>query len=393
MFGTATVFWGNFGQSFFISWYGASFQASLNLSATGYGSAYSLATLASGLLLMFLGAAIDRISLRWFVAFGALGLFVAALLLWQVSSLTELVIGLFMLRFFGQGLLPHTAITTMAREFSINRGKAVSIAASGIPIGEILLPSLAVLLIATFGWQRSWLVIGLSVPLLYLPFAQWVLSQSGQAKYAEANITSGNTSKGTTFIQGSRRTLLKDYRFWLALPAILAAPFIITGIFIHQGFFLPQMNWTPILFASCFVFYGCSHWLSSMCSGSLVDRFSGVQLFKFYPLPMLLGLLVPTVFSGNWTAYIFMILLGTSIGSGSPVISALWAEIYGTQHLGAIRALVSSLAIISTSASPILFGILIDGGISGQTLFLWLVLYVLVAIVLSFFSFSAKQPQ
>jgi MFS family permease len=393
MFGTATVFWGNFGQSFFISWYGASFQASLNLSATGYGSAYSLATLASGLLLMFLGAAIDRISLRWFVAFGALGLFVAALLLWQVSSLTELVIGLFMLRFFGQGLLPHTAITTMAREFSINRGKAVSIAASGIPIGEILLPSLAVLLIATFGWQRSWLVIGLSVPLLYLPFAQWVLSQSGQAKYAEENIIAGNTSKGTTLTHGSRRTLLKDYRFWLALPAILAAPFIITGIFIHQGFFLPQMDWTPVLFASCFIFYGSSHWLSSMCSGVLVDRFSGVQLFKLYPLPMLLGLLVPIVFSGNWTAYIFMILLGTSIGSGSPIISALWAEIYGTQHLGAIRALVSSLAIISTSASPILFGVLIDGGITGQTLFLFLALYVLIAIILSFFSFSPKQPQ
>ena len=124
-----------------------------------------------------------------------------------------------------------------------------------------------------------------------------------------------------------------------------------------------------------------------------MDRFSGVQLFKFYPLPMLLGLLIPTIFSGNWTAYIFMILLGSSIGSGSPIISALWAEIYGTQHLGAIRALVSSLAIISTSASPILFGVLIDGGISGQTLFLWLVLYVFIAILLSLFSYSAKHLQ
>lgn len=107
---------------------------------------------------------------------------------------------------------------------------------------------------------------------------------------------------------------------------------------------------------------------------------------------MLLGLLVPTLFSGNWTAYFFMILLGSSIGSGSPIISALWAEIYGTQHLGAIRALVSSLAVISTSASPILFGVLIDGGISGQTLFLCLVVYVLVAIIFSLFSYSAKQP-
>lgn len=390
IFGMLTVFWGNFGQSFFVSWYGASFQESLGLSATGYGSAYSMATLASGLLLMWLGAVIDKISLRWFVTLSALGLFSATLMLWQVSSLTGLIISLFMLRFFGQGLLPHTAITTMTREFTIHRGKAVSIATSGVPIGEIILPSLAVFLIATFGWQKSWLVVGLSIPLLYLPFAQWSLGRSRQEKYTEEN-THHKNPKRALQEQGSRITLLKDYRFWLALPAILAAPFIITGIFIHQGFFLPQMGWTPMLFASCFVFYGSAHWLSSMYTGVLVDRFSGAQLMKFYPLPMFLGLLIPAVTSGNWVAYTLMILLGTSIGSGSPIISALWAEVYGTKHLGAIRALVSSLAVISTSVSPILFGFLIDGGISGQELFMWLDLYVLIAILLSFFSFSAKQ--
>jgi MFS family permease len=387
----STVFWGNFGQSFFVSWYGASFQESLSLSATGYGAAYSIATLASGLLLMWLGAVIDKISLRWFVTFSALGLLTATLMLWQVNSLTGLVISLFMLRFFGQGLLPHTAITTMTREFSIHRGKAVSIATSGVPIGEIMLPSLAVFLIATFGWQKSWLIIGLSVPLFYLPLALWLLRRSNQREYAEDNGAPYHNPRQTPQEQGSRRTLLQDYRFWMALPAILAAPFIITGIFIHQGFFLPQMGWTPLLFANCFVFYGSAHWLSSMYTGALVDRFSGVQLLKFYPLPMLLGLIIPAITAGNWVAYTLMILLGSSIGSGTPIISALWAEVYGTKHLGAIRALISSLAVISTSASPILFGFLIDGGISGQSLFRWLVLYVMFAILLSLFSFSKKH--
>jgi len=390
-FGMITVFWGNFGQSFFVSWYGASFQDSLHLSATGYGSAYSAATLASGLLLMWCGAAIDKIPLRWFVSISALGLFSATLMLWQVHSLTGLVVSLFMLRLFGQGLLPHTAITSMAREFSINRGKAVSIAASGVPAGEIILPSLAVFLIAVFGWQKSWLVVGLSIPLIYLPLAHWLLSRSRYQEYAEDSIVSDKKTARVIPRQGSRRTLLGDYKFWLLLPVILAAPFIITGFFIHQGFFLPQMGWTPVLFANCFVFYGISHWLSSMYTGALVDRFSGVQLFKFYPLPMFLGLLIPALTPGVWVAYALMILLGISIGSGSPIINTLWVEVYGTKHLGAIRALVSSLAVISTSASPILFGFLIDGGITGQGLFMWLALYVLAAIFLSLFSFSAKQ--
>lgn len=391
LFGMMTVFWGNFGQSFFVSWYGASFQESLGLSATGYGSAYSIATLASGLLLMWIGATIDKVSLRWFVTFSASGLLIATLLLWKVNTLSGLIISLFLLRFFGQGLLPHTAVTTMTREFSIHRGKAVSIATSGVPIGEILLPSFAVVLITIYGWQNSWLIVGLSVPFLYLPLAHWLLSRSGQKKYAEASSRIQANKRRKIPEQGSRRTLLKDYRFWFALPAILAAPFIITGLFIHQGFFLPQMGWSPLLFANCFVFYGSAHWLSSMYAGVLVDRFSGVQLLKLYPLPMLLGLLIPVVTTGDWVAYALMMLLGTSIGASSPIISALWVEVYGTKHLGAIRALISSLAVISTSASPILFGYLIDGGISGQVLFIWLVAYVLLATLLALFSFSARQ--
>lgn len=391
LFGLITVFWGNFGQSFFVSWYGAGFQESLGLSATGYGTAYSLATLASGLLLMAAGAAIDRFPLRWFVTFCALGLLAATLTLWQVAGPVSLVAGLFMLRFFGQGLLPHTGITTMAREFSTHRGKAVSIATSGVPIGEIILPSLAVFCIATFGWQKSWLVIGLSLPCIYLPCAWWLLQRSRLPKYTEERSTDSSKTRRILPEQGSRRTLLADRRFWMVLPSVLALPFIITGIFIHQGFILPQMGWTPVLFASCFVLYGASHWLSSMYTGALVDRFSGVQLLKFFLLPLVFALAIPTVASGDWVAYTLMILLGISIGSSSPIISALWAEVYGTKHLGAIRALISSLAVLSTSVSPILFGFLIDRGISGRTLFAGLVVYAVTAILLSLFSYSAKQ--
>ena len=62
LFGVTTVFWGNFGQSFFISWYGASFQQQLHLTATEYGTAYSLATLVSGLLILFVGELFDVLS-------------------------------------------------------------------------------------------------------------------------------------------------------------------------------------------------------------------------------------------------------------------------------------------------------------------------------------------
>ena len=67
-FGFVSIFWGNLGQSFFISWYGASIQDSLSLSAGAYGTVYSSATLLSSLVIMAFGGMIDRWPLRRFGA-------------------------------------------------------------------------------------------------------------------------------------------------------------------------------------------------------------------------------------------------------------------------------------------------------------------------------------
>lgn len=388
LFGMMTVFMGNFGQSFFISWFGNSFQESLNLSATSYGTAYSMATLASGLLLMWLGGNVDKISLEKSILLCTLGLSLAALTLWQSNHIITLVFGIFLLRFFGQGLFPHTAITTMMKTFSVNRGKSLSIASTGVPLGEIILPATAVFLITLFGWQQSWMIIALIAPLLYLPLALFLIKRSKNEKYAEHNPALQAETTKTLQVDGSRRTLLYDHRFWLALPTALATPFIVTGIFIHQGFVLPQMGWSAMLFASCFIFYGISHWLSSMVAGTLVDRFSGVALLKYYPIPMFLALLLASQVTGNWVAYLLMISLGTTIGSGSLIINAIWAEVYGTKNIGSIRAVMASLMVISTSISPILFGYLIDRGITGAQLFFWLSMYVLLATICALFSYK-----
>jgi len=385
-FGFLTVFWGNFGQSFFISWYGASIQEQLNLSATAYGSAYSIATFISGLCIMAFGGAIDVIKLKYFVMIASVGLFIAALSMWQISSVLSLVVSLFLLRFFGQGLLPHASSIAMARYFSINRGKALSIASNGVPVGEIILPLLVVLLISLYGWQFSWLLIALSVPLLFLPSALWLLSQSKEPETQAftKNITANNE-------HSTRRTLLGDSRFWLAIPLVLMGPFVITGIFIHQGFITEQKEWSLTFFALTFIIYGLVHWLASIIAGAMVDRFTARKLFSFTGIPFGLALLLSCYFEGGWVAIMLMAFLGVGIGITSPIVSALWAEVYGTKSLGSIRSLVTSMVIISTSISPILLGFFIDHQVSGNQILFALACYAIVATVLSLFTYQKNE--
>ncbi len=382
-FGLLTIFWGNFGQSFFISWYGASIQERLSLSATVYGSAYSGATLVSGLMIMGFGGLVDRIRPHYFMMFSGAGLFIAALTMWQVASLPMLVLAFFLLRFFGQGLLPHLSGTTMARYFSLSRGKALSISASGVPLGEIVLPSLAVILMAIFDWQTSWLMIALTVPLIFLPLASWFLNSAPEPESKLAP----SVKKSINIPDGSRRTVLADRRFWMALPLVLMPPFVVTGVFIHQHFILLDKQWSPALFAICFTVYGFIHWAISIVTGALVDRYGAVKVFSVMGVPFVFGLLISASFEGAWLAVALMAFMGAGIGMMGTVVGSLWAEVYGVQHLGSIRSLVTSVSILSTAVSPILLGYLIDFGSSANSLLYGLGAYALVAIIMSRFSY------
>lgn len=391
-FGFLAVFFGNLGQSFFVSWYGAHIQADLGLSASIYGSVYSLATLISGTVLMIVGGFIDKWPLRRFAIFVATGLFVGCMVLSVTHSVVTLILGFFLIRLFGQGLFPHTGITVIARSFTNTRGKALSIATAGVPVGEVVLPLLAVLLIATFGWQMSWFVFGVLVPVVFLPCMFFVVRRAHALGLPVDPVLEPHTDKAEVSSSG-RKEVLKDYRFWLALPVLLTGPFVVTGIFIHQGYVLTEKSWTPEWFATCFIFYGVVHGIGSMGVGFLIDRFSAVRLLPFKALPIVAALLLLAFVDGGWVAWCMLGLLGISIGCGGPIVAALWVEVYGSSNIGAIRSMVSSFAIWSTALSPILFGVLIDNGVSIQALMTGVAVYVLAATMFAFAAYRRGNQE
>lgn len=385
-FGFLAVFWGNFGQTFFVGVFSASIQDSLGLSAGIYGGVYSLATLASALTVVWAGSLIDRVSLSHYTTCLCLGLACAALLLWQAGGIILLALGFFALRLFGQALLPHTGMTTMARCFDDHRGKSLSVASSGVPVGEIVMPLLGVFLIAWLGWQQTFLMIGLFMALLVLPLMRVLIRVAGLHIDHEEE---SKPAKPSTV----RKLLLTDRRYWLALPGLMAPPFIVTGIFIHQDFVIASKGWTPAWFAVCFVVYGVVHWLASLVTGLLVDRYSAVRLLPFYLLPMALGLLVLSLLSGLWIAMLLMVLLALTIGSIPPITGSLWPEIYGVENLGTIRSMNVAIMVFATSLSPIVYGLCIDNGVDPAPLFLGSAVYVFLGATLLSQSYKSGRSE
>lgn len=403
-FGFLAVFWGNFGQSFFISWFGAGIQESLELSASAYGAIYSAATLASAVTVVWLGGLIDRVPLKKYTIGVALGLSLAAFTLSLAHHVFVLLAGFYLLRLFGQALLPHTGMTTISRYYKQNRGKAISIASSGVPAGEVVLPLAVVALIGFIGWHATFATIAVLTPLVFIPLALWLQSTEGFQQTLAANTqarpptSSSNSNKTpehspTLEISAGRRAVLSDYRFWLVLPGIVSSPFIVTGVFIQQNFIIDEKGWSALWLATCFTIYGISHWLSSIFAGSLVDKYGAVKLLAFCPLPMLAGLLLLALAPGQWVAPAVMALLAMSIGGSHPINGSLWPEIYGTQYLGSIRSMNIAIMVFSTSISPILLGYFIDSGASISSIFMSCALYVFVGMLMMLVSYPLNPTQ
>ena len=94
--------------------FSAELRAEFALSHGGFGLVYSLATLSSGLSLMWLGRQIDKFDLRLYSLCVSAALIAACFVMAAVPSVVVLCLAIFALRLAGQGLMTHTAVTSMA---------------------------------------------------------------------------------------------------------------------------------------------------------------------------------------------------------------------------------------------------------------------------------------
>jgi uncharacterized membrane protein YphA (DoxX/SURF4 family) len=63
-------------------------------------------------------------------------------------------------------------------------------------------------------------------------------------------------------------------------------------------------------------------------------------------------------------------------------MTSLWAEIYGVNYLGSIKALTGSLMVFSTALATVVFGILIDLGYSIENIAALCSIYTAISIII-----------
>ncbi len=388
-FGFIFTFFSSFGQSFFLGLFNSSIRESLSITHGQFGSIYALATLLSSFLLIWVGKKIDDINIFKFAFYVTLLLSFSCFFFSKISSIVFLFIAIFLMRFSGQGLMSHTATTTITRYFTISRGKALSVGWFGLSTAEFILPVLIVYLLTITAWQNIWISISILI-LIFLPLASFFLIK--KLDFDTREQVDSNDTETEEIKQWKRIEVIKDYRFYIICLNMLAMPWIATGVFVYQSFIAEAKEWGSFIIAQSFMVYSILSVITLLGSGFLIDKFTSRKLLIFMNIPLLISTLVLFYFDNPITSFVFLGLIGISNGLANVLGSSTWAEIYGVKFIGSIKALTTALMVFSTAFGTALFGFLIDRGFSIEQVAMVSFIYIFISLILLFFVRNKLNP-
>ena len=361
----------------FLGLFNAPIRNELDISHGQFGSIYNCNNFLK-FVINLVGKKIDEYSLLHYSLFVVILLSISSLFFSYIESIYFLFVGIFLMRFSGQGLMSHTSTTTISRFFEKTRGKALSTIWFGLSTAEFVLPVLITYLFLSYSWRTIWqgiaLLILMLLPLVILKTIKTIKLDSREEKTS--------SEKNIRIKSWKRKEIIKDYRFYIISLNMLAGPWIITGIFVYQSFISEAKMWDIYAIPKAFMIYSITSIISLILSGFLVDKFTSRKLIPIINIPLLFSMTALFMIHDEIGAYIFLGLIGVSNGLANVLGSSTWAEIYGVKYIGSIKALTTALMVFSTAFGTALFGLLIDFRFSVESIAFISGAYIVVSLIL-----------
>ena len=365
------------GQTFFISIFAAEIMRDFGLTNGGWGLVYSVATTASAVAMFWAGALTDRFRARGIAAFVIPGLAMTCVAMSLSTSVVALFLVVFFLRFFGQGMMFQLAAVSMARWFSARRGLALSISAMGFWVGQAVLPVIFAALLLTHDWRSLWLVAAVGV-LAFFPIVFWLLAQERTPQ----SLAEKDTSVGMGGRHWTRAEVIGSRFFLLLLPALVGPSAWGTALFFQQVHIAEVKGWNLVEYLALIPAMTVVSVASTLIAGQVIDRIGSGRLLQVFPVFWIAGFLLLSLATTLPVALVAFVVFGVAHGTQATLFTALWAEYFGTRHIGAIKATSTSLMVLGSAIGPGVSGVFIDLGFSFPDQMIWVAIYFVITMVM-----------
>ncbi len=372
------MFFLGFGQTFFVSQYIYFIREDLGLSRSEISLIYSLATFIASFNLPFLGRMLDKFSQRKFFITTSLLLCMGLVTLSISKHYLILFIGFYLLRGFGQVPLSLMATTIISRNFGKHRGKFLTISGMGRPVGEGIIPVIAIALIGAIGWRSSLLGFTALFLVLMLPLGLALLSFIPKKPLYPENEKVHQINENVTWTWG--HAWKEKWPIFIMLTNSLL-PFIVTGLFFQQDAIATFKGWDLSVMSYSFIALSIANICGNFLWGPLIDKITAIRVLPIGLVPLAIGILALAQIESEYAALIYMSCIGLSVGATGLVRNSLWAEIYGVKHLGAIKGLDSNVLVVGTAFAPIIYAWLLDNGVTTRELLYGLIGLTIIGIL------------
>jgi MFS family permease len=360
------------------------FQAEFGWSRAAISGASSLAFLMMGLVGVIAGKMNDRIGPKFIIVASGISLGIGYLLMSRLQTLWQLYLIYGVL--VGIGFSTHDVITlsTVARWFIRRRGMMSGIVKVGTGSGQFLVPLIATLLIAAYGWRNSYFIIGAASLAIFVAVAQ-VLSRDPQGI---GLLPDGDSSKSSDNGKKSReesvtlRVAARTRQFWIICIAEFAIFFCLLTVIVHIVPHAMDLELAPPTAVGVLSTIGGASMLGRIVIGTANDKIGGKRSLVICFVLLLCGLFWLNVASEAWMLFLFAVIYGFAHGGFFTVISPTIAEFFGTGSHGVLFGIVLASGTIGGAAGPLMAGRTFDVTGSYRIAFLVLILLAVIGFVL-----------
>lgn len=333
------------------------FQTEFNASRMAMMLGITIMPLASAIMSPFLGRAIDRHSLRFFVLIAAVLLPLGFLLLSMITAMWQvpLIYGVCM-AYATLMLGPLGSSTLLSRWFQQRLAFALGIAAIGTSIGGFVFPPLLSWLTEHYGWRDALRIMAAVIAAMTVPAAALIVNRPSDRGLNAFGATDGDD---VALASNEPPHVLGDRNFWL-VAGTLGSLFATYGaILANLGPFAVESGISRDHAALLIALVAVAGIIGKIGFGFVSDRID-LRIGLGTAVALVIMGLSCFIAGGSTLVVVGCASIGLAAGGMLPVWGAMLAWLFGVEHYGRVMGMMNLSIVPLSVLGPLVTGILRD---------------------------------
>ncbi|MEM6330562.1 MAG: MFS transporter [Planctomycetota bacterium] len=387
------------GQSYSVAAFKGPMRDALGLSETTFASAYTLATLVSGMLLPVVGGLLDRHGASRLLPVLTVLLGAACCGMAGIGGLATLCVGLCCVRSLGQGAMTLSGNWLVAEWFDRRRATATAIAGLGGGLSVLCMPVLNEQIISAAGWRAAWVVLAAGVWLLMLapsllavidrpeergllPDGQSPGEAAAGKSVADApsvaeDLMPGAATSPPTAVPLAKKTegpgskapssaamrisgVLLRPTFWLLLAPVAATGMIVTGLVFHCVSLLGQRGLSSSAALALVSAQAVVTLALTPAAGWVTDRVGPQPVLVAAMACLAAGPLLLLAAQQRLALALYVAVLGAAESVSRTAGVTVWLDYYGRRGQGVVRGWAMAGVIFGAAIGPLPLAVAYD---------------------------------